>query len=79
MGLIFRRSSDRCCPRPGRKGDDATIIRDTKPDLKEAKELKVRIPAHHHMRLHAMRVLTGKPISAAMVEALDAYFERQAR
>lgn len=50
------------------------MIKDAKPKLAEAKELKVRIPAHQHLRLHAMRVMTGKQISQTMVEALDAYF-----
>jgi predicted DNA-binding protein len=50
------------------------LIRDAKPNLAESKELKVRIPVEHHLRLHAMRVMTGKGISQAMIEALDAYF-----
>lgn len=43
--------------------------------LSDDKELKVRIPIEHHLKLHALKVLTGKPISAAVTEALSAYFE----
>lgn len=50
------------------------MIKDAKPKLGDSKELKVRIPAHQHLRLHAMRVMTGKQISQTMIEALDAYF-----
>ena len=28
----------------------------------------------HHVRLHSMKVLTGKPISDTVAEALEAYF-----
>jgi len=38
------------------------------------KEVKVKIPVHYHVRLHSMKVLTGKQISDAVTEALDAYF-----
>lgn len=41
------------------------------------KEVKVRIPLHFHIKLHSMKVLTGKPISDAVTEALDAYFRGQ--
>lgn len=61
-------------PKPAEKGELQLLIRDAKPDLTESKELKVRIPVQHHLRLHAMRVMTGKGISVAMIEALDAYF-----
>ena len=45
-----------------------------KSDACRTKEVKVRIPVGHHVRLHSMRVLTGKGISDAVTEALDAYF-----
>lgn len=39
------------------------------------KEIKVRIPVSFHLKLHAFKVLKGKPISDTIVEALDAYFK----
>lgn len=50
------------------------MIHDPKPDPTRAKEVKVKIPVSHHIRLHSMKVLTGKQISDAITEALDAYF-----
>lgn len=50
------------------------MIREAKREPREAKDLKVRIPVDQHVRLHAMRVMTGKGISDAVIEALDAYF-----
>ena len=38
------------------------------------KELKVKIPVRHHLRLHSIKVLYGKHISDCITEALDAYF-----
>ena len=43
-------------------------------DPTRAKEVKVKIPVSYHVRLHSMKVLTGKPISDAVTEALEAYF-----
>ena len=50
------------------------LIHDPKPDPHRAKEVKVKIPVSFHVRLHSMKVLTGKPISDAVTEALEAYF-----
>jgi len=47
-------------------------------DLMAAKEVKVKIPIQHHVRLHSMKVLTGKQISDTVSEALHAYFASQA-
>ena len=30
--------------------------------VEEEKDLKVRIPVRHHLRLHSIKVLTGKQI-----------------
>lgn len=49
-------------------------IHDPKPDVSRAKEVKVKIPVGHHVKLHSIKVLTGKAISDAVTEALDAYF-----
>lgn len=53
------------------------MIREHKPDPARAKEVKVKIPVSHHIKLHSMKVLTGKQISDAITEALDAYFAAQ--
>ncbi len=34
----------------------------------------MKIPVSYHVRLHSMKILTGKPISEVVTEALDAYF-----
>jgi hypothetical protein len=44
-------------------------------DALSLKEIKVRIPVSFHLKLHAFKVLKGKPISDTIVEALDAYFK----
>jgi len=44
-------------------------------DTLSLKEIKVRIPVAFHLKLHAFKVLKGKPISDTIVEALDAYFK----
>lgn len=54
------------------------IIHEPKPDPTRAKEVKVKIPVGHHIRLHSMKVLTGKQISDTITEALDAYFAQHA-
>ena len=54
------------------------IIHEPKPDTSRAKEVKVKIPVSHHIKLHSMKVLTGKQISDAITEALDAYFASEA-
>ncbi len=50
------------------------LIREPKEDQNRAKEVKVKIPVNYHIKLHSMKVLTGKPISDAVTEALEAYF-----
>lgn len=54
------------------------MIREPKPDPARAKEVKVKIPVSHHIKLHSMKVLTGKQISDAVTEALDFYFANHA-
>ena len=54
------------------------LIREPKTDIARAKEVKVKIPVSHHIKLHSMKVLTGKQISDAITEALDAYFAARA-
>jgi hypothetical protein len=50
------------------------LIEEPKSDLTRSKEVKVKIPVGHHVKLHSMKVLTGKQISDAVTEALDMYF-----
>lgn len=51
------------------------LINETKGSEMEAlKEVKIRIPLRSYIRLRSMKVLTGKQISDAVNEALDAYF-----
>lgn len=49
---------------------------DDDEDLERDKEVKVKIPVNYHIKLHSMKVLTGKQISEAVTEALGEYFER---
>jgi predicted DNA-binding protein len=41
--------------------------------------LKVKIPLTYHVRLHSMKIMTGRPISAVVREALDRYFRDEAK
>jgi len=43
-------------------------------EIEQVKEVKVKIPVNYHIKLHSMKVLTGKPISDTVTEALEAYF-----
>lgn len=54
------------------------MIRQPATAMPTTKEVKVRIPVQHHVRLHSMKVLTGKQISDTVSEALRAYFESSA-
>lgn len=50
------------------------LIKDPRPDLDRVKEVKVKIPISMHIKLHSIKVLTGKQISDAVTEALEVYF-----
>lgn len=41
----------------------------------ERKEMKVKIPAHHHQILHKLKIIDDKQISTAVTEALERYLE----
>jgi hypothetical protein len=49
------------------------LINERKP-VESVKEVKVKIPINYHIKLHSMKVLTGKAISDTVTEALEAYF-----
>lgn len=58
-------------------GESAQGGRLLSPDTRTgiaAKEVKVKLPAAHHVKLHSVKILTGKPIHEAISEALDLYF-----
>ncbi|PSG96986.1 hypothetical protein BRD56_07870 [Thermoplasmatales archaeon SW_10_69_26] len=46
-------------------------------DEQEIREMKVRIPSDFYMKLHSLKLLTGKQISEAVTEALDMYFTEE--
>jgi len=46
-------------------------------DEQEIREMKVRIPSDFYMKLHSLKLLTGKQISEAVTEALDMYFTKE--
>lgn len=48
-------------PRPPRPAD-------------EAREIKVRLPAEFHIKLHTLKVLRGQPLSETVQIALAQYF-----
>ena len=50
------------------------IINERKEPMDRVKEVKVKIPVTYHVKLHSMKVLTGKQISDAVTEALEFYF-----
>lgn len=43
----------------------------------EIREMKVRIPSDYYMKLHSLKLLTGKQISTAVTEALEMYFKEE--
>lgn len=49
-------------------------IHESPSDASRTKEVKVKIPIGHHVKLQSLKVLTGKGISDAVTEALDEYF-----
>ena len=54
------------------------LIREAMRASHASKEVKVRIPVQHHVRLLTLKVLTGLQISDAVAKALDDYFGSQA-
>jgi len=55
------------------------MIEPKKTDKQALREVKVKIPAAHHLRLHALKIRDGQQISATVERALTEYFERYAR
>ena len=50
------------------------IMEPNNEDLARLKEVKVKIPVNFHIKLHSMKVLTGRQISDTITEALEKYF-----
>jgi len=54
------------------------MIKEPTIDRNRSKELKVKLPVSQHLKLHSMKVLTGKQINETIQEALSAYFASMA-
>lgn len=50
------------------------LIREPVPDFAARKEVKIRIPAYIHVRLHSVKILTGREMGDVVTEALERYF-----
>jgi len=44
-------------------------------DLDRGKQLRIKLPLSYHLKLHKLKLLTGKNMAEAIQEALDGYFE----
>ncbi|MGQ0535996.1 MAG: hypothetical protein ACT4PT_07975 [Methanobacteriota archaeon] len=51
-------------------------IRELRPDTRRRRILKVQIPVEVQLRLHALRIHRGDPISATVEKAIEAYFAK---
>ncbi len=51
------------------------MLEENAPELAAEKEVKVKIPTTFHLRLHSLKILTGKQISTTVTEALTHYFD----
>ncbi len=57
--------------------DERHYIFGTQPEqMTETKEVKMRLPISHLIRLHGLKLLTGQNISDTVSKALAAYFEK---
>lgn len=54
--------------------NDHDYIFGTSRGLDETKEVKVRLPVAHLIKLHGLKLVKGKNISDTVAEALTAYF-----
>ena len=44
-------------------------------EMRQCREVKVRVPVRFLIKLHGIKLLSGGGISETVTEALDAYFE----
>lgn len=57
--------------------DERHYIFGTPPEqMTETKEVKMRLPISHLIRLHGLKLLTGQNISDTVSKALSLYFEQ---
>ena len=57
--------------------DESQYIYGTKKqELEKTKEVKMRIPVGHLIRLHSLKLLAGQNISETVAKALEVYFEK---
>lgn len=57
--------------------DERHYIFGTQPqELSETKEVKMRLPIAHLIRLHGLKLLTGQNISDTVTKALEMYFQK---
>lgn len=49
---------------------------ESKHDLEEQKTMKIQLSKRHHIRLHSLKILTGRTMSEITGEALDLYYEQ---
>lgn len=55
-----------------------TPVPRTSDEEPETSTLKVNVTEDQRIRLHTLKILSGKNVSASVREALDLYFERMA-
>lgn len=48
---------------------------DDEQNMEESSTVKLQIPKRQHLRLHCLKILTGKTMSEIATEALDRHFE----
>jgi predicted DNA-binding protein len=50
-------------------------IQTDEDDMNESKTMKVQIPTRLHLKLHSLKILSGRTISDTVEEAVETYFE----
>lgn len=55
-----------------------SAVSEPSQDEPETSTLKVNVTEDQRLRLHTMKILSGKNVSASVREALELYFERMA-
>lgn len=51
-----------------------TIVEASEQKMQQERQLKVTVPTETLIRLHSLKILTGKNISDQVLEALNEYF-----
>lgn len=52
-----------------------SIVEAEAAELDEPRQLKVKVPTRTMIKLHSLKILTGKNISDQVLEALNRYFD----